>query len=147
MKKIHGMGSSYGWLGGLAAGMSGCIDFLQSIGGTKQEATALLKDTRQWVRKRYQGKKRGVRFFCFVLQFFPIGRMNDLWDFLWCISVSLAYFHPLFADHLHPESRRDSSPKGVWPRRSSHQSLSWSMEVGFQTIQKGSPTQPTKTHE
>lgn len=57
--------------GGFSTEMSGCIDFLQSIGGTKQEATALLKDTRWWLRKKGQGKKRRKAVF-------SIGRMNDL---------------------------------------------------------------------
>lgn len=59
----------------------GCIDFLQSIGGTKQEATALLKDTRCGEESRSDfgiRERNGGTLFLFVLPGFSIGRMNDL---------------------------------------------------------------------
>ena len=49
----------------------GCIDFLQSIGGTKQEATALLKDCGAGGEEKGQGKKRRKAWlFLFVLYIF-----------------------------------------------------------------------------
>lgn len=86
-------GSSYGWLVDFSRKNPGCIDFLQSIGGTKQEATALLKDTCQWVRKRHQGKKRRKAwlFVCFTVFFHWenewLVRFHGVFLFHWLISV------------------------------------------------------------
>ena len=65
-----------GWLVDFPRKNPGCIDFLQSIGGTKQEATALLKDGPLVAEEKGQGKKRRKAwlFVCFAP--FSIG-MNE----------------------------------------------------------------------